>query len=109
MSAAALRSLVRSTLGNNSDGELLAAVAAGDTVAFAEVVRRYGPLTLAACRRVLGPTADADDAFQLTFLALFRQAKWARSEAALPGWLHRTAARTAGKLKARAKAPADEP
>lgn len=109
MSAAALRSFARTAFGNNSDGELLAAVAAGDTVAFAEVVRRFGPLTLAACRRVLGTTADADDAFQLTFLALFRQAKSVRSEAALPGWLHRTAVRTAGKLKARAKKPTDAP
>lgn len=109
MSAAVLRSLVRSARDGSSDKELLAAVAGGDTVAFAEVVRRYGPLTLGACRRVLGTTADADDAFQLTFLALFRQAKSVRSAEALPGWLHRTAVRTAGKLKARTKSRADAP
>lgn len=107
MSATALRSLVRSARDGTSDDDLLAAVAAGDTVAFAEVVRRYGPLTLGACRRVCGPTADADDAFQLTFLALFRQAKSVRSAAALPGWLHRTAVRVAGKIKTRSKKPAD--
>lgn len=106
MSAAALRSLVRTSL---TDGDLLAAVAAGDTVAFAEVVRRFGPLVLGACRRVLGATPDTDDAFQLTLLALFKQAKSVRSAEALPGWLHRTAVRTAGKIRARTKQPTETP
>jgi len=85
------------------------ALGRGDTAAFAEAVRRYGPLTLGACQRVLGFTPDADDAFQLTFLALFRKASAIRTLAALPGWLHRTAVRNAARLKTRRRPAATAP
>ena len=60
---AAIRSLMRTLHYQGDEGTLLGAVATGDQNAFAELVRRYGPLTLGVCRRVLGSTADADDAF----------------------------------------------
>ena len=47
-----------------SDAELLAAFRSDrDEVAFAELVRRHGPLVWSACRRLLPDPADAEDAF----------------------------------------------
>ena len=59
-----------------TDGELLRAfVRRGDQDAFAVLVKRYGPLVLATCRRVLRQLEDAEDAFQATFIVLARQAR----------------------------------
>ena len=88
MSATVLiRSLVRATRSEGDAAALLARTAGGDEAAFAELVCRYGPMVLGVCRRVLGPTADADDAFQLTLLALVEHARALRTPAALSGWL----------------------
>ena len=65
------------------DVDLLARfIASRDESAFAEIVQRHGPLVWALCRTNLN-AADADDAFQATFLVLARKAKSIRRPASL--------------------------
>src|SRR5262245_14906093 len=85
-----------------ADAELLRRYAAGrDDEAFALLLRRHGPTVLGVCRRALGPTPDADDAFQATFVALARQA--GRVAESVPGWPFRVAVRTSRRALRRAE------
>lgn len=78
-----------------TDGDLLRQYAEDrDEDAFAEIVRRNGPLVLRACRSVLGE-AGAEDAFQATFLILARKASALARPGSLVGWLLAVAVRTA--------------
>src|SRR5258708_15434546 len=72
-----------------------------DESAFELLVWRHGPMVLATCRRVLGPTPDADDAFQAAFLALVSRAGRIRSGTAVGGWLHPVAVRAALPVQTR--------
>ncbi len=91
-----------------------------DPQAFAELVRRYGRLVWGQCRHLLQSEADADDAFQATFLSLAKCGRTLRDTNKLGPWLHgvayrvcmqvkRTAARRAKREKATAKAEATRP
>jgi RNA polymerase sigma factor (sigma-70 family) len=85
-----------------SDGQLLERFAARqDEAAFAVLVRRHGPLVLGVCRRLLRG-GDADDAFQATFVVLFRRARSLDRRGSLAGWLYTVAYHVA--LRARADA-----
>jgi RNA polymerase sigma factor (sigma-70 family) len=80
----------------DSDGDLLTRFASiRDEVAFEEIVRRHGPMVLAVCRRMLGSTPDADDAFQATFLVFVRRSATIRQTDLLANWLCAVAYRTA--------------
>src|SRR5436305_14175966 len=74
----ALRRLGRATLlqdgGGLTDAELLERyVTDRDEAAFAALLRPHGPMVLGVWRRVLRREADAEDAFQATFLVLVRK------------------------------------
>src|SRR5690348_5879949 len=99
MAPARLLRLARETApppaGDPADTELLRRYAAErDEGAFAELVRRNGPLVLRTCRHVLGD-AGAEDAFQATFPLLVRSADHLTRAGSLAGWLHATAVRIA--------------
>ncbi len=79
-----------------------------DQAAFEELVRRHDAMARGACRRVLGPGGDADDAAQRALLALAEHAPdLARRLAAggnLAGWLYRVAVNAARQQRRSATA-----
>lgn len=82
------------------DAKLLARFAATrDGDAFAELVRRHGPLVLSVCRRVTGHPQDAEDAFQATFLVLAKKAGAVRNPDLLANYLYGVAFRVASRAR----------
>src|SRR5262249_3881570 len=73
---------------NLSDGDLLDGfVSRGDASAFSALLLRHGGLVLGVCRRLL-PPADADDAFQATFLIFLRKARSLNCRHLVGNWLY---------------------
>src|SRR5262245_40658038 len=99
----------RIAVGPSADVDLVGRYLQGDPAALEVMVRRHGPAVLGVCRRMLGPGADADDAFQATFLTLTLRARSIRKPAALGAWLHGVAVRCCRKaLGRRARRPAGD-
>ncbi len=68
----------------------------GSSAAFEAILTRHGPAVWCACH-LHGPAAWAEDAFQATFLILFRRAGTLRISGSLAPWLVEVARRTALK------------
>lgn len=87
--------------GSIGDAELLERfVRSRDGVSFELLMWRHAKLVWSVCRRILQNDHDAEDAFQVTFLALARQAGKIKRSACLAGWLYQVAYRAS--LAARA-------
>ena len=69
-----------------------------DEDAFAELIRRHGPVVYRICRRLVGASA-ADDAFQATFLVLATRLDTARAAGSVAGWLVGVAGRVARQMR----------
>jgi len=78
---------------DNEQALLRRYVQSRDAVAFRELVDEHKGMVFAACRRVLGNQADAEDAAQDCFLKLAQAA--GRLKAPIAGWLHTVAVRSA--------------
>lgn len=63
--------------------------------AFDAAVERHGPTVLRVCRAVLGPGADADDAWSETFLSALRAWPELPEDTDVEAWLVRVAHRRA--------------
>ena len=96
-----IRRMVNPLRLDEPDGQLLAEfVANQDQDAFEALVRRHGPRVFAVCRRVIGQTSGADDAFQVTFFALARRARSLQKQQSVGAWLYRVAHRVACQARA---------
>src|SRR5437016_1527188 len=67
--------------------------------AFTALVRRHGPMVLGVCRRVLHDRHAAEDAFQATFLVLFRKARSLDRRGSVASWLYTVAYHAALRAK----------
>ena len=87
-----------------ADADLLRRFAAErDEAAFAQLVQRHGRLVWAVCRHLSRSDAEADDAFQATFLVLVRNAGKVRDAGKLSAWLHGVAYRVCSRARQSAK------
>lgn len=73
-----------------------------DEAAFAEIVRRHQRTVWGVCRRFCSNPADAEDAFQATFLILVRRGRTLADRVTVGGWLYRVAFRVSHKARAMA-------
>jgi len=90
------------TLQKLKDEELLARFfKTSEEGAFATLVARYSSLVFGICKRVLGNAADAEDAFQATFLVLVKKGASLQQPGRLANWLYGVALRTASHVKSK--------
>jgi len=77
------------------DRRVVDAVLGGDRDAFRAVVERESGAVIAACARILGDRADAEDAAQEAFVIAYRSLPTWRADGPLGAWLVRIAVRVA--------------
>jgi RNA polymerase sigma factor (sigma-70 family) len=95
-----LRGLADRQTDSPADADLLARfVNSRDEAAFELLVWRHGGMVHRVCQSLLRHEADADDAFQATFLALARDAASITQGQSCAGWLYRVAFRMANKIR----------
>src|SRR5438105_11870349 len=79
-----------------TDAELLGCfLVQRNEAAFEALVLRHGPMVLGLCRRILQNEADAEDAFQATFLVLLKKAACIAPRDKVGSWLYGVAYNTA--------------
>lgn len=81
--------------GQLDDTILVRAAQTGDVDAFEELVRRHQPSVYRVALRILGSSADAQDAVQETFIRAWRALPHFRHDSAISTWLYRIATRRA--------------
>jgi RNA polymerase sigma-70 factor (ECF subfamily) len=74
-----------------TDGEIIAAVLAGDRARFAILVKRHNQVLFRACRAVLRDDSEAEDAVQTAWVNAFRALGSFRADAAFRTWITRIA------------------
>jgi RNA polymerase sigma factor (sigma-70 family) len=67
--------------------------------AFEGLVLRHGPMVFDICRKILGNSHDAQDAFQATFLLLATKAKAILRRGSVGSWLYGVALRVARRAR----------
>lgn len=77
------------------DRTIVDAVLAGDRNVFRVLVDREGPSIVAACTRILGDRAEAEDVAQEAFVIAYRSLGTWRADGAFGAWLSRIAVRLA--------------
>jgi RNA polymerase sigma factor (sigma-70 family) len=88
-----------------SDEQLLESFLTGPAskadAAFRLLVERHGSMVMSTCRQILRGREDAEDASQMTFLALAQKARTIRNRQVLGAWLHAVASRISIGLRAK--------
>jgi len=79
----------------DEDRRVVDAVLGGDRDAFRPIVEREAGTMIAACARILGERAEAEDAAQEAFVIAYRSLATWRGDGPLGGWLCRIAVRIA--------------
>lgn len=85
------------------DRSIVEAVLSGDRDAYRLLVEREGPPVVAACARILGDRAEAEDVAQEAFVIAYRSLGSWRADGAFGAWLSRIAVRLAIRRAARRK------
>jgi RNA polymerase sigma-70 factor (ECF subfamily) len=89
------------------DRALVAAAQAGDRRALEELLRRHYDRVHAVCRRIAGPTRDADDAAQEAMISIVRGLPRFDGRAQFSTWAYRVATNAAlDELRRRKRRPA---